>query len=159
MKRITLTLAVVFAVKLYYRSASAADLDWILRPTVWLVELVTRIPFVREAGIGYFNRDVGFAVIPACAGVNFLVAAFATLMLAQRGRLWLQLPVAALAAFAATVVVNAARLAVAVGLHHHRVSFWFLTPPRLHQLEGVIFYVTALFLLALAVQEKKPCAA
>jgi exosortase K len=159
------TVAVVLAVKLYYSSASAADLDWILRPTVWLVEIGTGLAFVREAGVGYFSRDVGFAVIPACAGVNFLVVAFASLVFGQLGRARRPLLLffgAMVPAFASTLVANAVRLVIAVELHRQRLSWHWLTPARLHQLEGVVVYVTALLLLSLTaarVLERRPCAA
>jgi exosortase K len=140
-----LTLAVVLAMKLYYRSASAADLDWILRPTVWLVETVTGFSFVREAGIGYLDRQVGFAIIPPCAGVNFLIVAFASLVL---GQLWrarrplLLFFAAAVPALAATLTANTVRLVIAIELHRHQLSSF-------HEIEGVVVYVTALLLLTL----------
>jgi exosortase K len=161
MKRVVLvaTVAVVLAVKLYYRHATAADLDWILLPTVRLVELLTGLPFVKEAGIGYFNRDAAFAVIPACAGVNFLVVAFASLVLGQLSRvkqpLWLFFG-AALPAFCATLVANAVRLAIAVELHRENLGWGWLTPGRLHQLEGVVVYLTALLLLSLGAAQLLP---
>jgi exosortase K len=156
---VAVTLAGVYWLKRYYSHATVDDLDWILRPTVWLLEALTRRPFPKEAGVGWFNRDVGFAVIPACAGVNFLCAAFAALVLTQlhrRPHLWL--PVAAVVAYAATVVANTARLVVAVALHAHHVAWGPLTASRLHQIESVFVYVTALMLLTLTVS-RKPCAA
>ena len=159
MKRLTvlLTLAGVYAMKRFYSHASVDDLDWILRPTVWLVEAATRLSFPKEAGVGWFNRDVGFAVIPACAGVNFLIAAFAALVVTQLQRPpWLLLPAAAAAAYAATLGANAARLVIAILLHVHQVSWGPLTASRLHQIEGVFVYVTALLLLTLTTA-RRPC--
>src|SRR5262245_21103434 len=72
----------VFALKLYYSSANANELRWILAPTTALVELVTGRSFSFEPYAGYMIEDHSFLIASSCAGVNFMITAF--LMLAGR---------------------------------------------------------------------------
>ena len=71
--------------KLYYATATADDLRWILAPTTALVELLSGRQFQFESYSGYMSSDHRFVIAVPCAGVNFLLTAF--LMLGLR-RLW-----------------------------------------------------------------------
>ena len=133
---VVVTLAVIIAGKQYYRDASAGELRWILAPTAQLVSWLTGHDFVYEAGYGWANTDVMFVIAPACAGVNFALAAFLALVLGglptmttwQRAGKWLA--IAAGSAYAATLVVNTIRIVIA--LHMDR--------PDLHRVEGIVVY-------------------
>jgi exosortase K len=137
---VAVALAVVVIGKQYYRDASAHDLRWILAPTAELVSWVTGHDFVYEAGQGWKNTDVMFVIAPACAGVNFALAAFLALVLGgltgiTGARATLQrLAVATALAFIATLVVNTTRIAIAVDMHR----------ADLHRLEGIVVYVVGL---------------
>jgi exosortase K len=147
-------LVVVVVGKQYYRDASANDLRWILAPTAQLVSWVTGHDFVYEAGQGWMNTDVMFVIAPACAGVNFALAAFLALVLGglagmTSGRATAQrLAVAAALAFAATLVVNTTRIAIAVDMHR----------ADLHRLEGIVVYVVglcALYTFARSLEDRR----
>ena len=139
--------------KQLYSRATFDDLRWVLAPTVWLVEGVTDMDFVLEAHHGYLSRDLRYEIVPSCAGVNFMIVAFWSLafglMNTRRtlaGRLgWIA--VSALAAYGATLVANASRIAIAIQLHLTGASLGSLTPERLHTALGVSVYVS--FLCAL----------
>ncbi|HQU93523.1 MAG TPA: hypothetical protein PLK77_14555, partial [Pyrinomonadaceae bacterium] len=45
--------AIAFAMKLFYSTSSVDDLRWILAPTTFLVELITREKFWFESHAGY----------------------------------------------------------------------------------------------------------
>ena len=146
-------LAAAWLLKRFYSHADADDLHWILAPTVQLVKMSTGVAFELEPHRGYLSRDQLFLVAPACAGINFLVVAFVSLCLglapaASRPgpRVALVLASAA-AAYAATVLANATRIALAVRLHEAGAAFGPLTPSRLHCALGVAVYFA--FLLAL----------
>ena len=150
---VAFALAVAWALKDFYSRARFEDLDWILAPTRRLVEWLTGAAFEAEAGQGYLSRDRLYRIVPACAGVNFMIVAFATLVcglvhtrssLAGRAAL---LAASALATYAVTVLANATRIAIAIRLHDAGASFGALTPGRLHLAEGVAVYF--LFLCAL----------
>ncbi len=141
---------VVVATKQGYRDASAAQLRFLLAPTAELVSLVCGTEFVYEAGTGWVSRDLMFIIAPGCAGVNFAMAAFLALSLGWLGAIHSgrdlagRLLAAALMACAATLVVNTARIAVAIALHRGVVPVGGLTPDDVHRIEGVLVYVGGL---------------
>ncbi|HYP28226.1 MAG TPA: exosortase K [Blastocatellia bacterium] len=143
------------ALKLYYSSASANELRWILAPTAALVELVSGTSFEFESYAGYISEDRGFLIAPSCAGVNFLIAAF--LMLSARrllrdrsqGSAWGFIPAAAVTAYGVTLVANTVRIAIAMRMG--RLSeITGLTSEQLHRAEGILVYFGFLLLLFVA---------
>lgn len=159
------TLAVAYALKRFYSTASAEDLVWVLGPTVAMVRTWTGAPFVFEAHEGFLSRDLNLLVAPACAGLNFLIAAFCTgvlglvgLVRSGAGKALLFVGSAAVA-YTLTIGANGLRLVVAL----------WLAPPTgqgpldlsygaLHRAEGVIVYFTILcvsFLAARALLERR----
>ena len=129
-----------------YSRATFDDLRWVLTPTVWLVEGATDLDFVVEANHGYLSRDLRYEIVPACAGVNFMIVAFWSLVFGLMhtrrtlgGRLgWFV--VSAITAYGATLSANAARIAIAIRLHEVGASLGPLTPDRLHTALGVAVY-------------------
>src|SRR5262249_29197926 len=108
----------------------------------------------REAHHGYLSRAHAFEIVPACAGLNFLIAAFLSLCLGlvtscesalARAAL---LPASATAAYAATVLANATRLAIAIHLPGAGSAGGWLTPERLHCAVAVAVY--SAFLMAIS---------
>ena len=147
-------LTVVVVGKLFYRDASANDLRFVLAPTAQLVSWITGHDFAYEAGQGWMNTGVMFVIAPACAGVNFALAAFLALTLGTLAGMtsWPQtakrLALAALLAYAGTLVVNTVRISIAVELHR----------ADLHRAQGIIVYLVGLcglYALARAIDGRK----
>jgi len=67
--------------KRFYSNASAEELRFILAPTSWLTSLGVDTEFTFRAGEGYLSREQSVLISPACAGVNFLIVAFVSLVL------------------------------------------------------------------------------
>jgi exosortase K len=153
------------ALKSYYSTASADDLRWILTPTTRLVELLSGRQFEFESYAGYMSSDRTFVIAVPCAGINFLITAF--LMVALR-RLWRErfqaikwhfIPVAAVVAYAATVIANTTRIWFALELRARSVAISGLTNNQLHRLEGIVVYfgfLLLLFLLTEKLEARKP---
>lgn len=145
-------LGAAFALKRFYSTASAADLRFVLAPTVWLVELAGGHDFDWTSR-GYLSAELRFLVAPVCAGVNFLVVAFCALVLGlvrPARPAWQNVGIllaSAAAAYGATVVANAVRILVAIPLWTHGVSFGGLGGARLHELVGVVVFLGMLLLL------------
>jgi exosortase K len=143
-------LAIAYLVKRHYSSASADELRWILGPTAVLVEAATGAPFAFVPGEGYLSREAYFLIAPACAGLNFLVAAFlAGCVLSARlggGALRRAGALAGALAFAAvaTLAANALRISLALKLHTSRPELFGLDPAGAHRLLGVVIYVACL---------------
>lgn len=140
------------ALKLYYSSASANQLRWILAPTTVLVELVSGISFEFESHAGYMSSDRSFLIAPSCAGVNFLITAFLMLsarkLLRQRAQdnAWRFIPAAALIAYLVTLVANTVRIALALRLRL-LPEIGGLNSEQLHRVEGICVYFGFLLLL------------
>ena len=144
----TIALALVAAwwLKRFYSQAGFDDLRWVLTPTTTLVTWATGLPFELEPHTSYLNRDHLYEIVPACAGVNFLIAAFASLVigLAATRRRWAGrlglLAGAAVAAYVTTLLANATRITIALSLHDWGGAIGPLTPDRLHVIAGVAVY-------------------
>ncbi len=145
-------LLIAVTLKLYYSTASADELRWILAPTTVLVELISGTAFTFEAHAGYLSSDRSFLIAPACAGVNFLITAFLMLMASKllkehsAGKIWRFIPVAALIAYLVTLVANTVRIALALPLRQVPDMYW-LNPDQLHRVEGIVVYFSFLLLL------------
>ena len=152
---IAAALGLAFALKVHYQRAGADELRWVLAPTAVAVERLTGAGFEYEPHRGYLSRAHRYEIVPACAGVNFMVVALVSvafaLALAARvpgapGAL-VTLAGSALATYVFTIAANATRIAVAMRLHEAQAAFGPLTPDRLHRIVGTVVYFT--FLLAL----------
>ncbi|HET9956287.1 MAG TPA: exosortase K [Polyangiaceae bacterium] len=145
-------LAITFALKLYYSSASAEGLRWILTPTSWLTKLLTQMQFNWLTDRGYLSNDESVLIAPACAGVNFLIVAFFTLVVLGIGRFEslrtkaLFFAGAGAWALFGTILVNALRIAASI-----HFSPWFTRHlgwsfHSVHRSLGVVLYLSALLL-------------
>jgi exosortase K len=152
-------LAGAFALKLYYSTASADQLRWILAPTTALVELVSGTSFAFESRAGYMSGDRTFLIASSCAGVNFLITVF--LMLSMRRLLsdrskniaWGFIPATAVAAYLVTLAANTARISMALQLRRLPAGTGWVDASQLHRLEGIIVYFGFL-LLVFVISEK-----
>ena len=152
---VVVALAVVIAGKHWYRDASAGDLRAFLAPTAQLVSWLTGHDFVYESGFGWANTDVMFVIAPACAGVNFALAAFLALTLGGASsmtswqRMLRSLAIAAAVSYVATIIVNTIRIVIAV---QHPV------PANMHRTEGVVVYfggLVALYAVARVLERQR----
>jgi exosortase/archaeosortase family protein len=94
-----------------------------------------------------------FLIEKACAGVNFMIAAFAMVAVALLHRVRSAgtgarvVAVSLVASYAAAVIVNAARISIAMWLAAHSVRLSTLSAADVHRLEGIIVYFGGLVLL------------
>lgn len=140
-------------VKQFYSQATPSELLWVLSPTTHMVQELTGARFEFEAQRGFLCRELRYEIVPACAGVNFMVVAFVSLVAgfvhtrsSAAARLGLFV-LAAGAAYATTLFANASRITIAMAMHQAGTSFGPLTEDRLHCATGVLVYL--LFLGAL----------
>ena len=149
---------IAWGLKHHYAAARADDLSWILGPTARLVGAATGEKFVMQPGEGYFSRERLFVIEKSCAGVNFMIAAFAMLVFALRhrvrcGRSAMEvLSVSLLTSYAAAVLTNTLRIAVALWLGAHPAALSRLSAADVHRIEGISVYFAGLVLLHEIVQ-------
>src|SRR5512145_1370853 len=151
------TVLLAWALKRHYAGARAEDLFWILAPTAQFAGVITDTAFTWQHGEGYLSRERLFLIEKSCAGVNFMLAAFGMLVftLFHLVRTVVSgssvLGVSLLAGFAAAVVVNAVRIAMAMWLAAHPIGL-SISSAALHRLEGILVYFGGLMLLYEAAQ-------
>lgn len=149
---------VIWGMKRHYAGARADDLQWILHPTTQVVGVVSRASFVWQPGEGYFSRDHLFLIEKSCAGINYMIGAFGMLVLALIHRAGSGMSavrvvgVSLLVSYLAAVLVNAARIAIAMWFAAHPVAPSTFTAADLHRVEGVAVYFGGLVLLYELVQ-------
>ena len=148
---------VVLGLKRHYADARADDLWWILTPSATIVGLVTDTAFVAVPGEGYLSRERRFVIEKSCAGVNFMIAAFAVMMFAVLHRVRSIASAAGIVlvglitSYATAVLTNAVRISIAM---------WFAADPigstvtgtEAHRAIGIVVYFTGLMLLYELVQ-------
>src|ERR1044071_697001 len=145
--------ACAYGLKLYYSTASADELRWILAPTTAVVELITGVRFVFEPHAGDMNPDRNFLIASACAGVNFLITAFLMLSIKRlvidgsRETSWLYLPFALSIAFVTTLIANATRIIIAMQIAKSSNENAWLHSSEFHRFEGIIVYFVFLLFL------------
>jgi exosortase K len=145
-------LALAYAVKHQCSAASADQLAFLLRPTAALVGYATGHEFVAERGAGFFCRELHLMIAPVCSGANFLVVAFTSLVLgfsarakrAPRKVAWFF--VSAGLAYLATLLTNAARITLWLGLAEPLRTTAF-SDSALHRLLGILTYLGGLLAL------------
>ena len=150
---LTVVAVIVWGLKRYYSEAGADDLRWILAPTAWLVGTVTGTAFTMAPGEGYVSHERFFVIEKACAGINFLAAAFAMVAFGFMHRVRSTVSFASMlgasliAGYGAAVMVNAVRIVVAMWLAAHPITLSTLTVGDVHRFEGITVYFGGLVVL------------
>jgi exosortase K len=155
---LTVVVLAIWGMKRYYADARADDLWWILSPTARLAGVVTGTAFAVTPGEGYFSHERLFLIEKSCAGINFMIAAFGMVTFALFHRVGSRvsgarvLGAGLLASYLAAVLVNAARIAIAMWLAAHPVAVSTFTSAQVHRFEGITVYFGGLVLLYELVQ-------
>jgi exosortase K len=150
---IVATAVIAWGLKRHYAEARADDLWWVLTPTARLAGVITATGFEMQPGEGYFSRERMFLIEKSCAGVNFIIAAFGMVTMALLHRAsspgWALGVVGAglVAGYASAVMVNAARISIAMWLAAHPLSSTALNAADVHRIEGIVVYFGGLVLL------------
>lgn len=141
----------LYALKLFYASAKADDLRWILGPTAAVVGLCAGIPFFFLPEIGYLSADGAIVINESCAGVNFLILCLTVTGLNlwpafQGGRRFLAQVVWSMALCGLlTVLANSSRIMIALTVDRALGIFGGLSEPEwMHQAIGAFVYGAAL---------------
>jgi exosortase K len=151
---------VMFLLKRHYSTAPVEDVRWILWPTSGMVSVLSGSTFEFEHGAGYLSRERLFLIEKSCAGVNFMIAALGMIGFAlsrdvDGGRRGASIVACSLAlSYLAAVLVNAARILVAMPLASADLASGWWTAARIHRLEGIAVYFAGLLLLDLVMRAR-----
>jgi exosortase K len=139
-------LFIAVGLKYHYSRAGSDDLGWILGPTAGVVETISGFRFEKETASGYINRKCRVIIAPSCAGVNFLIIAFCMASfsglphLRYSGTKVLWLGICAASAYLLTITVNAFRIIASIYTIEADIHYQWMTPERLHRIEGIFIY-------------------
>ena len=143
---LTMGLLLAFGLKYYYSRAGSDDLGWILGPTAGLVEFFSGIRFENEANTGFVSLGYRIIIAPSCAGINFLIVAFCMALFSgihAAKPFWAKLSwltASFVSAYCLTIGVNVLRIIVSIYSYKANIYYGWITPQRVHRLEGVVIY-------------------
>jgi exosortase K len=149
----------VWGMKRFYSDARADDLWWVLSPTARLAGVAAGTTFTIEPGEGYVSRERLFLIEKSCAGINFMIAAFGMVVFALFHRVASAasgvrvVVVSLIASYLAAVLVNTARIVIAMWLAAQSVAWSTLSAADVHRIEGIAVYFGGLVLLYELVQQ------
>lgn len=152
-------LVIAVGLKYHYSHAHSNDLDWILGPTASLVTHLSGIRFEKTDGEGFVNHPYRVVIAPSCAGVNFLIITFCMAAFLGLNRLRsirskiLWLGNSAVSAYFLTITINSLRIIFSVYTYHADMHYGWLTPERLHRIEGIFIYFFFLCLFYLGIDK------
>lgn len=149
--------AVLLGLKLFYRSASADDLKWMLAPVSWWAGILSCTSFTYVPMAGYVSHSREFIIAPSCSGMQFWLIAIAVTLFSyvhrmptrKTGVVWSAASI--MFSWLYTIFVNGIRIVLSVYLplrFHARGLFTDrFTPEKLHTMTGTAVYFSALMLL------------
>ncbi len=149
---LVLAAGLAFGLKYHYSRAEAGELKWILAPTTRLVEALGGPDFIWEARAGYFNQERRFLIAPSCAGINFLIMAFAMSVwfvlprLSSHRRRLLAVFLALTGAYGLAILINTLRICLSLYTKGYQAPLG-LDPSEVHRLTGIVVYFTSLMVL------------
>ncbi|MGR9052325.1 MAG: exosortase K [Gammaproteobacteria bacterium] len=138
---------IVLALKQFYSTAGAEQLQWQLRPLVMLLELFSDLRFEPLANGEWWDETHNISIVKACAGINFLVIALLGRLWQQRGGRF-RLPVfgrALLTAWLASLAANTLRVVLSVYGETPLSDFAGLSAEDSHRLIGIAVYFCCLW--------------
>lgn len=152
---------VAVALKYQFSAATAADLQWMLRPLALLLHAVTDWSFVRNQDGDWESLGAGLVLIKTCAGINFMVLSFLGWCWLWRPlRPWspwqwpLRLGGGLACAWLLALGVNALRIVLIVR-YQPALEHWF-APATAHRTLGLLTYLPALCLQWLLADRGEP---
>ncbi len=158
----TASAVLLCALKLWYPTASNADLMWVLAPATALVSLLTGLSFGFSPGLGFQADAAAVSIDAGCSGINYFIvlAAFSFAVgLPRRGLKSRRLVVLAgllCGSFAAAVAANGFRIAAAVSLHLSGVDVrLFGDAAKAHLYVNVFIFTFFLFLCSFILKNNK----
>jgi exosortase K len=146
-------LLVVLSIKLIYRNADIEMLSFILEPTSFMVKLLSGISFNKVYGIGFINHEHRAVINMSCSGINFLIISFMSVYMLnihaikklKYKLLWF--PASLAVSYLYTIFINSLRIIVSIYLFNADIYSDFITPERVHRIEGAIIYIISLIIL------------
>ncbi|MGR9044247.1 MAG: exosortase K [Gammaproteobacteria bacterium] len=142
-----LTAASVIALKQFYSTASAVQLQWQLRPLVFLLELFSDLHFEPTATGEWLDSSRRISIVKSCAGVNFLIISLLGHLVqrhedSKRLRLLIEAPAVA---WLTALTANTLRVLLSVYGEHRLSILTGLAEADCHRAIGIGVYFLCLW--------------
>lgn len=137
-----LILLLALAFKAFYSKADATQLQWLLHPLAWLLNLIGGFNFQLTGAGDWLDTHRGLIIIKACSGGNFLIASWL-------GYLWrwreqplgmVNLLRASGAAWLTTLLANSLRILLIAHGQENLAQMTGLSAMDSHRLIGIVVY-------------------
>lgn len=138
----------VTALKQFYSTASADQLQWMLRPLVLLLELLSDLSLEPTPSHAWLDASHRISIVKSCAGVNFFIISLLGYLWQRRNNpCRLHLFFRALAsAWLTALAANTLRILISVYGEDWLVLCFGLTETECHRLIGIAVYFLCLWL-------------
>jgi exosortase K len=132
----------VFGMKHYYSLASTDDLQWLLRPLVVLLEILSPLSFEALTNGEWLDVQHHIRIVKACAGINFFIISLLGYLWLLQGRRHLlgRIVSAILSAWLTTLCANSFRILLSVYAGAALSDGLFLSASDSHRLIGILSY-------------------
>jgi exosortase K len=141
--------------KFWYKNAETQDVDFILRPTNLMVELLTGSEAIYSAERGFFHSKWNISIEKSCSGFNFIMLCFLMFSfyilpkIENKIKQIIAFPMMIFVAWFLTVFVNSSRILLALKTKNIDFSFTGQNPAAIHEMQGILVYLTYLIVFYL----------
>ncbi len=158
----TLSIILIFLLKLLQRDSAVDDLLWILTPISKMVTFLSGIGFEFSPGTGYISFNNIIVINKSCSGINFgtILIALSVYHLISANNSWYKNLIiwisSLLFSFSALLISNSLRISLAsIPLMTGDKLSWFSSLPNQHLVINIFSFVSFLVLYNLVLLKIK----
>ncbi|MBK5723041.1 exosortase K, partial [Dysgonomonas sp. Marseille-P4677] len=149
---IIVCLAIFIGLKLVYPYLDTDFMRFLLTPTNKIVEIISGSKAIYNPTNGYFYPELNIVINKSCSGYNFWLISFliTTFVLFKSEIIKKRqiIPLALLLSYITTPLVNTSRIiGYMIMIDSKTTSITTLETERIHQMEGILVYLTFLILI------------
>lgn len=152
-----ITAGVFVLLKFLFTYASSDELIYLLKPTNFIIELISNSDSQYLTKKGYYNKELNILIDKSCSGFNFLMLCFIMLVFLIVEKVQsktikaIALPVLFLTSYLLTIFVNSSRITLSILFQNLESQYSFGEISWLHQLEGSFVYLFFLVIIYLTI--------
>lgn len=161
-----IALGLFIFLKYGFTLANNDDLVFLLKPTNYLISLITDSNATYVSENGFIHHQLNIIIDRSCSGFNLWLISY--MMLTFLGLRYfksnyqkiLVIPVALLIAYILTIIANTSRIFASIIIQNQATNFQFISPSILHESIGIItnlsFLILVYFLVNKFLYKMKP---
>jgi len=145
--------------KLGFKYADTQDLIFLIKPTNFLIGIITGSPSRYIENNGYYYHLLDIIIDKSCSGFNFWVLLFLMMLflcfqhMRTHSQKVISIPLLFLFSFIITILVNTSRIFVAIILQNQLSQHLHVQSHNIHQGLGIIINLSSLILIYLVTEK------